>query len=96
MRDNQSIGHLKELLRMKTLILVTHPDLEKSIINKRWVAELKKYPEQYTVHESNAVYPDGNINVEKEQMLVESHSNLVLQFPIFWFNCPSLLVILNW
>ncbi len=31
---------------MKTLILVTHPNLEKSIINKRWVAELKKYPEQ--------------------------------------------------
>jgi putative NADPH-quinone reductase len=76
---------------MKTLVLVTHPDLEKSIINKRWVEELKKYPEQYTVHELNTVYPDGKIDVKKEQELVESHGNLVLQFPIFWFNCPPMV-----
>lgn len=25
------------------------------------------------------------------QKLIESHGNLILQFPIFWFNCPSLL-----
>lgn len=37
------------------------------------------------------VYPDGNIDVETEQKLVESHGNLVLQFPIHWFNCPPLL-----
>jgi putative NADPH-quinone reductase len=27
---------------MKTLIIVTHPDIEKSAINKRWIEELKK------------------------------------------------------
>jgi putative NADPH-quinone reductase len=37
------------------------------------------------------VYPDGNIDVEKEQKLIESHNNLVLQFPLYWFNCPPLL-----
>ncbi|XEC95957.1 NAD(P)H-dependent oxidoreductase [Paenibacillus tarimensis] len=76
---------------MKTLVIVTHPSIETSVINKRWVEELKKYPEKYTVHELCKVYPDGNIDVEKEQKLVESHGNLVLQFPIFWFNCPPLL-----
>lgn len=76
---------------MKTLVLVTHPNLEKSIINKRWVEELKKDPEQYTVHELNTVYPDGNIDVKKEQKLVESHGKLILQFPIFWFNCPPMV-----
>lgn len=30
-------------------------------------------------------------DVEKEQQLVESHGNLVLQFLIYWFNCPPLL-----
>ncbi|WP_431085794.1 NAD(P)H-dependent oxidoreductase [Paenibacillus sp. 8b26] len=76
---------------MKTLIIVSHPNIEKSVINKRWVEELKKYPEKYTVHELYNIYPDGNIDVEKEQQLIESHRNLVLQFPVYWFNCPPLL-----
>lgn len=76
---------------MKTLVLVSHSDLENSIINKRWVEELKKHPDQFTVHELNKLYPDGNIDVEAEQKLVESHSNLILQFPIYWFNCPPLM-----
>ncbi|TKH05423.1 NAD(P)H-dependent oxidoreductase [Peribacillus simplex] len=76
---------------MKTLVIVSHPSLETSVINKRWVEALRKYPEKYTVHELYKVYPDGNINAEKEQQLIESHSNLVLQFPFYWFNCPPLL-----
>ncbi|MDV7767505.1 NAD(P)H-dependent oxidoreductase [Peribacillus sp. CSMR9] len=76
---------------MKTLVIVTHPSIETSLINKRWVEELAKYPEKYTIQELSKVYPDGNIDVEKEQKLVESHGNLVLQFPIYWFNCPPLL-----
>ncbi|MDU5949483.1 MAG: NAD(P)H-dependent oxidoreductase [Paenibacillus macerans] len=76
---------------MKTLVVVTHPNIESSVINKRWVEELRKYPEKYTVHELYKVYPNGNIDPKKEQQLIESHSNLVLQFPIYWFNCPPLL-----
>ncbi|MBD2870202.1 NAD(P)H-dependent oxidoreductase [Paenibacillus arenilitoris] len=76
---------------MKTLVIVTHPSLETSVINKRWVEELNKYPEKYTVHELHKVYPDGTIDAEREQRLIESHRNLVLQFPIYWFNCPPLL-----
>ncbi|MES9758852.1 flavodoxin family protein, partial [Priestia megaterium] len=29
---------------MKTLVIITHPSLETSVVNKRWVEELKKYP----------------------------------------------------
>lgn len=77
---------------MKTLVIVAHPSMETSIINKRWVEELNKYPEKYTVHELYKVYPDEkNIDVEKEQHLIESHGNLILQFPIHNFNCPHLL-----
>lgn len=65
--------------------------METSVINKRWVEELKKYPDKYTVHELYKVFPDGNIDVEKEQNLVERHENPVFQFPIYWFNCPPLL-----
>ncbi|KOY14127.1 NAD(P)H-dependent oxidoreductase [Paenibacillus xylanivorans] len=76
---------------MKTLVIVAHPSIETSVINKRWVEELKKYPKKYKIHELYMVYPDGNIDVEKEQKLIETHNNLVLQFPIYWFNCPPLL-----
>ena len=31
------------------------------------------------------------IDVEREQALVEEHQNIVLQFPVYWFNCPPLL-----
>ena len=48
---------------MKTLVIVTHPDIEKSVINKKWIDELKKYPEKYTVHQLYKAYPDGKINV---------------------------------
>ena len=44
---------------MKTLVIVTHPNLEKSVINKRWIEELQKYPERYSVHDLYASYPDG-------------------------------------
>jgi len=75
----------------KTLVILTHPDIEKSVINKRWVEELEKYPERFTIHNLHLVYPDGTIDVAKEQKLVESHENLVFQFPLYWFNCPPLL-----
>ncbi len=35
----------------KTLVIVTHPHIEQSVVNKRWVEELEKYPDQFTVHQ---------------------------------------------
>lgn len=75
----------------KTLVIITHPDLENSLINKRWIEELQKYPDQYTLHELHGLYPDENIDIEKEQQLVEAHDNIIFQFPFYWFNCPPLL-----
>lgn len=76
---------------MKTLIIVTHPKMEESLINKRWVEELKKYPEKYTVHELYKNYPDEIIDVKKEQELVEAYDKIIFQFPFYWFSSPPLL-----
>ena len=35
---------------MKTLIIAAHPNLEKSVINKRWLTELRKHPDLCTIH----------------------------------------------
>ncbi|MCS4301260.1 NAD(P)H-dependent oxidoreductase [Chryseobacterium sp. BIGb0232] len=75
---------------MKTLVIVTHPEIEKSVINKRWIEELKKYPEKYTVHQLYEAYPDGKINVAREQELMESYDKIVFQFPFYWFSSPPL------
>ena len=76
---------------MKTLIIAAHPNLEESVINKRWLTELRKHPDLCTIHTLSACYPDGRIDVEREHRLIEAHCSLVFQFPIYWFSCPPLL-----
>ncbi|TKI06988.1 NAD(P)H-dependent oxidoreductase [Martelella alba] len=76
---------------MKALILVAHPDLNHSLIHKRWIREIQKETDNFTLHDIYAEYPDWNINVKREQNLIESHDELVIQFPCFWFSCPPLL-----
>lgn len=75
---------------MRTLIIVIHPAIHDSFVNKRWVTELKKYPEKYFVHQLHEQYPDGCIDIEKEQRLIASFETIVFQFPFYWFNCPPL------
>ena len=76
---------------MRTLIIVAHPHIEDSLINKRWVDELEKHPEQYTVHQLYKAYPDEQIDVHVEQRLIEQHNHIVFQFPLYWFAAPPLL-----
>lgn len=75
----------------KTLIIITHPNLEDAVVNKRWIQELNKYPEKYDVHPLHEIYPDEKIDVEAEQKLIESYDKIIFQFPLYWFNCPPLL-----
>lgn len=75
---------------MKTLVVVIHPNLQESVINKRWIEELEKYPDHYFIHRLYEAYPDEKIYVAKEQKLIESYDKIVFQFPFYWFNCPPL------
>lgn len=76
---------------MKTLVIVTHPNINESVINKRWIEELQKFDEQFFVHQLYQQYPDERIDVQAEQRLVEKFDKIVFQFPYYWFNCPYLL-----
>lgn len=75
---------------MKTLVTVIHPNIESSVVNKRWMEELNKFPEKYVVHQLYKAYPDEKIDVQAEQKLVEQYNKIVFQFPYYWFNCPPL------
>jgi len=76
---------------MKTLVILAHPSIEESKVNKRWKQELLQYPDEITVHELYKEYQDWNINVLEEQKLLESHDNIIFQFPLYWYSYPSLL-----
>jgi len=76
---------------MKTLIILAHPDMENSRINKRWKEELGKYPDKITIHELYKEYPDWNINIEKEQELLSKHDNIIFEFPLYWYSSPPIL-----
>ncbi|MDQ1139540.1 NAD(P)H-dependent oxidoreductase [Pedobacter agri] len=76
---------------MQTLIIVTHPDIDSSLVNKRWIEALRKFPDQYVVHQLHQTYPDGKIDVKAEQKLMEKYDKIVFQFPYYWFNSPWLL-----
>lgn len=73
---------------MKTLIIIIHPSLKNSIVNKRWIEELKKYPEDYLLHDIHQLYGDEKIDIEGEQQLIEKYDKIIFQFPFYWFNCP--------
>lgn len=75
---------------MKTLIIVIHPAINNSAVNKRWIEELNKFPDRYLVHQLYEIYPDEKIDVLAEQKLIEQYDKIVFQFPYYWFNCPSL------
>lgn len=76
---------------MKTLVNVIHPNLENtSIVNKRWVDELRKYPDKFEVRNLYELYPDGKIDVQHEQTLLESYDKIVFQFPVYWLSSPPL------
>ncbi|WP_442588413.1 NAD(P)H-dependent oxidoreductase [Pedobacter sp. AW31-3R] len=74
---------------MKTLIIVTHPDIDHSVVNKRWIEELNKFPDKYVVHQLHEVYPDEKIDVQAEQKLMEQYDKIVFQFPFYWFSSPG-------
>lgn len=57
---------------MKTIVIVTHPNIELSNWNQAWLNELRQH-EDITVHELYKEHPDENIDVTREQRLIEDH-----------------------
>ncbi|MDR6778062.1 putative NADPH-quinone reductase [Paenibacillus peoriae] len=76
---------------MKTLVILAHPHIEDSRVNNRWKREILQYTNEITIHEIYKEYPNWSIDVLKEQQLLEAHSNIIFQFPLYWYSYPPLL-----
>ena len=76
--------------RQNILILVFHPLLHKSRVNRellRFVEDL----EGVTIRLMYDLYPDFHIDTKAEQELLLQHDVVVWQHPFYWYSSPSLL-----
>ncbi len=74
----------------KVLVVLAHDDMKISRVNKRLVQELESC-DNIEVRDIKALYPDYKIDIEAEQEAIKKADKVVFQFPMFWFNAPSIL-----
>lgn len=72
------------------LVLSAHRTPDNSRINQAQVAALRELP-GITVHELMREYPDYQIDVAREQALLNAHQHIVMMFPFYWYSSPAIL-----
>jgi glutathione-regulated potassium-efflux system ancillary protein KefG len=74
----------------KVLILFAHPALEKSHVNKYLIEGINRI-ENVTFHDLYELYPDFDIDIQKEQELLTQHDVVCFMHPIYWYSTPAIL-----
>ncbi|MDO4695757.1 NAD(P)H-dependent oxidoreductase [Porphyromonas sp.] len=80
---------------MKTLVVVGHPNLSGSCINRRWTEALKSLQsEDLHVHVlTDVVKIDGSFDLLSEQALLQKFDRIILQFPLYWYMVPGIMKV---
>jgi glutathione-regulated potassium-efflux system ancillary protein KefG len=73
----------------KILILLFHPLLHKSRVNRELLSAVEDL-DGVTIRLMYDLYPDFHINVKEEQKLLLQHDIIVWQHPFYWYSAPSL------
>ncbi|SHM93873.1 NAD(P)H-dependent oxidoreductase [Polaribacter sp. KT 15] len=74
----------------KVLVLFSHPNYEKSRVNKVLINHIKDI-ENVTVHDLYEEYPDFHIDVKFEKELLNKHDVIIWHHPFYWYSCPPLM-----
>ncbi len=74
----------------RILILLAHPSIESSIVN-RALFDAAAAHEQVTAVNLYEEYSDFTINITVEQERLLNHDVVVFLFPTFWYSTPALL-----
>ncbi len=72
------------------LLLFAHPALERSRVHRRLLQAAQALP-NLTIHDLYEAYPDFDIDVPREQQMLEAHEVLVVQCPFVWYSTPALV-----
>ena len=74
------------------LVLVAHPDIARSRVNRALVAQARLLPSgTVQVRDLYALYPDYLIDVEAEQAALAAARTVVWVHPIQWYSMPALM-----
>ena len=76
---------------MKTIIILAHPNIEQSYINKSWIEILSKTNPEIKIHNLYKKYPDWKIDVVSEQAVLVGYDRIIFQYPFQWYSMPPLL-----
>lgn len=74
----------------RVLVLFAHPALEKSRVNVQLIRGIEEL-ESVTFRDLYEEYPQLDIDVEREQQLLEEHEIVVFQHPFYWYSTPAML-----
>ena len=73
------------------LMVVGHPYWENSFSNRNIVESFKAENPDAVISNLYELYPDGKIDVAAEQAKLLAADTIVMQFPVMWYSCPSLM-----
>ncbi|OPY12944.1 MAG: General stress protein 14 [Syntrophus sp. PtaB.Bin001] len=74
----------------RILILFAHPRFEKSRVNRALLRDIETIP-AVTLNDLYELYPDFNIDAEREKTLLAEHQVIVWQHPFYMYSAPALL-----
>ena len=75
----------------KILVISGHPDYKNSLANRAILDEFHRLVPEADIVYLDAEYPDGAIDVEREQKRLVEAETVVFEFPFWWFSAPSLM-----
>ncbi len=74
----------------KVTIILSHPNLDNSFINKH-LADINRKNDKILVHHLDKIAPNGYFDLETEKRILRESTAVVWQFPVYWYNCPASL-----
>lgn len=77
-------------MQPKVLMILAHPDFEKSIANKQIKNKLAQ-ENNVEIRHLNELYPNHKIDVQAEQAALGNADIIIFQYPLFWYSVPSIL-----
>jgi len=73
------------------LIILAHPNFEKSVANKTVIDELQNSNLDIEIRNIHDLYPTYQIDIKAEQEALLRHKTIVFQYPFYWYNMPAIL-----
>lgn len=75
----------------KILLIVGHPNWKDSVANRAIIDEFMRLNPDAEISNITELYPHGDIDVVAEQKKLLEADTIILQFPVMWYSCPSVM-----